>query len=267
MNEDGKKFIEMLGIDLGSIDIEQQTILEPEDINVLTANYGVHSSRVTSLISIADIVGYEYRWRKSNPNLFESLSSFFDSKGDTYHSRSVKLLGFNSDTILSELERSFKQDPIVVEEMGDGKYVISTNGLHRYTVLRCHYLAEYSKASDENERKRIDKKYTIPVSLSKLDYKKTYSKYLLCSLKAVKDIWAEYDKDYNTTGRVIVIDKNGQEAIYDDEELINLVNRVIPDELEESDIGILSEYASVYPTFKEYLRENVPKVKISEKEV
>ncbi len=131
-------------------------------------------------ISIANIVGYNYQFYSAPNDIIESLDNFFDSEGDGYHSRSVGILEYDRDYILDKLQDSFKMEPMVVADTGEGKYTISTNGLHRFTVLRLLYLSEVVQAKgDPRKLDELEKKYTIPVQLQGIEFEKTYCKYLI----------------------------------------------------------------------------------------
>ena len=124
-------------------------------------------------ISIANIVGYNYQFYSAPNDIIESLDNFFDSEGDGYHSRSVGILEYDRDYILDKLQDSFKMEPMVVADTGEGKYTISTNGLHRFTVLRLLYLSEVVQAKgDPRKLDELEKKYTIPVQLQGIEFEK-----------------------------------------------------------------------------------------------
>ena len=176
MNYDGKRFLEKIGYSEGIV--YDDKIYSPKEINEVVADYGLHDSYTNAYLSIADIVGYEYEWMNVTPNVFKSLDSFFDSNGDGYHSRSVGLLDYSTGELLAKLQDSYIDEPIKVSEIDKGKYIITSNGLHRYTVLRCHYLQECASAKDEFELKSLRDKYTIPVQLQALNYEKTYCNFL-----------------------------------------------------------------------------------------
>jgi len=55
------------------------------------------------------------------------------------------MLDYSSEEIIEKLSSSFNDEPICVQEIDKGKYAISTNGMHRYSVLRAHYLLELQR--------------------------------------------------------------------------------------------------------------------------
>lgn len=73
------------------------------------------------------------------------MGNFFGDKNDGYHTRSLGMLDYTSEEIVPKLQNSFEVEPMILDEVDDGKYCISTNGMHRYTILRIHYLLDKLK--------------------------------------------------------------------------------------------------------------------------
>lgn len=254
MNSDVQRFLRKNGIN--PIEISQSEngrIKSPQEINKIVSKYGFYKSRKTTEISIEDIVGYDYQWNNINPNIAYSMDSFFNSLGDGYHSRSVGLLDYTAEDAVKKI--NFERERIVVDEMGDNKYIISTNGLHRYTVLRILYLSEYVRlGGNEKERNRLREKYTIPVEFRELDEFKTYSKYILMtSLFEISDIEKEYDSEkWIYTGRLVIKKKDKEQILIEsDEDLLeyvkskaNIINQNISD---------LQWAYNTYPSFRTFL--------------
>lgn len=187
MNEDIKRFLEKNNIDIEEVGrtIDCNLML-PQYINPIASDprYACFKTAEDKFISIADIVGYNYEGRVTNPNIFHSMEAFFDSKEkNSYKSRSIGLLDYSFENILEGIKKSFETEPIEVEDMGNNNYVISRNGLHRYTVLRALYLSEYQKCNgDKREVEKLKQKYTILVKARELDETKTYCIFLLNKL-------------------------------------------------------------------------------------
>ena len=118
------------------------------DINPIIEKYGIKKPEKKDLISIADIIGYNYCSSQSN-NLFLSMSYFFDSSKGGYQNRSVGLLDYAEDEIIDKLRTSFEYEPITLVEVEPNKYIIYTNGIHRYTILRAFYLIEKEKVKED----------------------------------------------------------------------------------------------------------------------
>ena len=268
MKKCNKVFLQKLGYD-EDIPILEAKIYSPVQINEIVADYGLHGSYQKGIMSIADIVGYEYGWRNIEPNIFKSLDSFFDRDGDGYHSRSVGLLDYSTDELLEVLKPSYYSEPIKVSEIDEGKYVVSGNGLHRFTVLKCHFLQDCLKANSEEELERLREKYTIPVSISHLSYEKTYSNFLNSFFDLGLGIRSEYDSNYETTGNVIVSTKNEEKFIFDDNSLIDYINSSIDADIVDTHINELKSLCTRYDSLRKFFDERIPVIgnKISNKGV
>ena len=62
----------------------------------MVAKYGFYNEEEDAFISIADIIGYQKNIMQSS-NIFLSISFFFESNADEYHSRSIDLLNYNAN--------------------------------------------------------------------------------------------------------------------------------------------------------------------------
>lgn len=171
-NED---FISDNGIDLTKIDTK---IYLKKDINWIVDKYEVQGRKYNTEISVEDLLGFS---NKADLNLKfpEILDSFFDSFGDSYHSRAVGMLKYDDNTILDNLKSSFEWEPICTIEVDNNKHVINTNGMHRFLILRLLYLHAKSKCENETELESLKQKFTVPVNAVKIDLLKTYCKYLI----------------------------------------------------------------------------------------
>lgn len=263
MNDDVRKFIEINNINVSQINSELAShIYTPNEINSITSEYGMYCAKSQMLISVSKILGYDRQWRGIPSNIVESLSSFFDSKGDGYHSRSVGLLKYQSDEILSKLERSFEIEPIIVDEIDTDKYVISTNGLHRYSVLKVHYLNELCKAKDGGiELSDVERKYQIPVFARELDYTKTYCNFLLRENGIVKRVESELDENYRYTGNTRIYNFDKSEIIFTNEQLLEFTKMKMSN-LFSDDVYIqyIQGLMSQYETFNEFMIQNFEEI-------
>ena len=154
------------------------------DINSIISKYGVFdylNEEIT--ISIADLLGHdgvvncEYYKGK---NILYTFENFFEKHGDGYHTRALGLLEYESgEQLIKELEkRNRDTTDMQIRQIEDGKYIVSNNGLHRFTVLRFHYLLDCMKKEKSEEELR--ELYKIPVNItSKTNIKKTYCNYLI----------------------------------------------------------------------------------------
>lgn len=216
-NDDAKKFFERNGIlleDLSSILGKERRIVESFELDSITQNVSIYQESTRKSVCVADILGYDYPQSK---DIFRSLSDFFDSCGDGYHSRSVGMLKYSSDEILSKLESSFLIEPMRLKEIKDNQYFIDANGMHRFTVLKIHYILEKYRGKDEGE---LRKKFTIPVVTKRLDIVKTYCAYLMKLMNDTISVRNELDTNYRNTGKALVSEEGSENRVFSDEELI-----------------------------------------------
>ena len=250
-----RNFLEINNINQNEIcQSDTGIIRSPEEINSIVDNYGFHKPIKLEYVSIADIVGYR-RDRGDSSFIAYSMGKFFNSKGDDYHRRSIELLNYTAENALQEID--FIDERMYVDEVDDDKYIISINGLHRYTVLRLLYLSEYVKAKGNKEEiDRLKEKYKIEAYVSRLDKIKTYCKFLLMTSKCgIKDIEAEYDgKNWKYTGRFFIIKKNNEKIVIEtDEDLIEYVRNQA--KIINQSIGDLQVYYNQYESFRNFLEE------------
>lgn len=152
------------------------TIQKAEDINPLLAAFSVFTDTQRKSICIKDIVGYDYKNNGFGSNDFiTNMKAFYSDSDNTYMNRCNDLLKYNSDELINVLYPSFKDEPITVKEVED-KFVINYNGIHRYNLLKLHYLNEISNS---NNIESVNEKYTIPVEVSKVDKDLSYCNALL----------------------------------------------------------------------------------------
>lgn len=223
-NEDAKKFLDRNGILLDSLETmpdEEREIVESFEVDSIVETISIYRESVKKDVCIADILGYDFPFSK---DIFESLSAFFDSFGDGYHSRSVGMLEYSSDEVLSKLERSFVLEPMRLKEIKENKYFIDSNGMHRFTVLKIHYLLEKHRGKEEM---MLRKKYMIPVVSKKLDLVKTYCAYLIHLIDDTILISNALDDNYRNTGNALVSDLEGNKRVLTDQELVSYTMEVI----------------------------------------
>lgn len=230
MNETIKKFLNRLDIDVEKFDSMQAArIKSGADINSVISKFQLYQCGDTMMVSIGNIVGYDCgNWGLDNSNIINNLSNFFDENGESYHKRSVSMLEIPEGELLNKLNASFISEPICLKEVEKDVYNISQNGMHRYHVLRMHYLNELSKLDpqDENAKKNLDEKYSLQAYVTQLDFVKTYSAFLLNLMD--DDIVARnhYDEDWNLTEKVCLSSYSAPERklILSNTELVEYVN-------------------------------------------
>lgn len=266
MNETVKRFFSDHQIPVDKLSGEPESyIWRVEEIDKIVANYGFDEKKETDYMSIADIKGYDICGGNAK-NVFASFNELFDELGDTYHSRSCGLLNIPQKEIIDTLSSSFTREPIVVRQIHENDNVIYNNGLHRYTVLRAHFLSE-SNGLDKNseEYKAVKQKYTIPVAKVKVDLIKTYSNYLLSSLPNLRvSISNEYDENYYLTENVIVHLADGQQQVMNNSQLIEFTRMAVLSAMNDMQYkNMIEESQTLYPFFQQYIQTYLPELSYS----
>lgn len=250
MNSDIQRFFERNNIDIRQVSSNVDCRVYSEyQINEISERYAVRQKQQETEVCIADILGY----RDGRANIFLTMGDFFDSQGDGYHRRSIGMLDYSSDEIMWQLADSLEREPIVIDDTGEGKYVVSSNGLHRYTVFRAHYLSELEKChGDPKKQLRLREKYMIPVKINELDHIKTYSKFLLTRYNPnIKSIRSEWNENYKYTGKMSIRYSDGKEIAVDDKELIGIVRETM---LQQQNFDDLQKYFK-YDSFKQFVEQ------------
>lgn len=262
INLEVQRFFNKHQIDLDSVNEKVDChIYSEEEINPISYDCAFRNNGVEKKVSVADIVGYDTMWRGIKPNIFESIGDFFDAQGDGYHTRALGMLEYSPDEIVEKLEKSFRVEPIVLDDTGEGKYIVSTNGLHRYTVLRALYLSELEKCNGNIvEQEKLKEKYTIPVRVQELDCVKTYTKFLLKRyVPDIRRIEADYDYNYNRTGKSVIINSSGEKIIVDDNELISILQENMKQVSQKWDFRDLQRYFQ-YSSFRKFVEDNLKEI-------
>lgn len=231
MNETIKNFLKLLNIDEEKFNsLEGSRIKKDVDVNPILSRFALYKNQEDNKrVSIADVVGYNYGSQGLSRGLISNLSEFFDKDGDNYHSRSVSMLDIPQSKIMNELDYSFKREPICLLEVDKGVYNIGNNGLHRFHILKTHYLDELSKlgTSDKNAVKKLKEKYSFNANVSEIDYIKSYSAFMLKLLDKNLNLESHYDSNYELTGksRLINYENPEDEIILTDDQLVEMVNK------------------------------------------
>lgn len=281
MNETILKFLKNQGIDKDKLARRDECrVYSDEDINWIISKYRVYkSSHTPQKISIADIKGYDYSTRMlSSFSLFENMGDFFNENGSGYERRSLSMLDIPTEQIVNELTYSFSREPICLSEADKGKYTISDNGLHRYHVLKAHYLKELSSidTSDQEQIDNLREKYTIDVSVTETDYFKTYANYVLKLISNGNSqyggsVKAEYDYEkFIYTGKSIVTDKKTREnLVLNDEELASYLKKNVVAYLTDKNtfkkdfrdfIDRIENAYDAFESFRDFYRENIAEI-------
>ncbi len=276
MNKTILKFIANQDINMGKIEkLNEKRVNSLNDINWIVERYNLlKNSYIPKKVCIADIEGYNYAFMNlDNKNIINNMPFFYDEEKDGYATRSLSLLDITSQDIIDKLEYSFKRDPICLNEADEGKYVIGTNGLHRYHVIKAHYLKELS-ILNKNDTKSIEKlkeKYTFETLVSEVDFYKTYSSFLLQTIARFQDrnidVSSDYDMYTGLTGNVVFKNYDeGTQTVLDDEKLglalkdsleNFLTNKSIPKKKFKEFFEIIKDAQENYASFNKFCEENL----------
>lgn len=244
------EFINFHNLTQADISKITEKILEPQDVDSILEEKSITTEPESTSISIDDILGYNYPRKR---DLFESMSEFFDSTRDGYQSRSIDMLKYTTDNIMSGLARSFIVEPIKVKEINPGECFIDGNGMHRFTILRIMYLIEKSRGKNLDELKR---KYTIPVILSKVDKVKTYCAFIIKLIDSDIFVTSEIDENYKKTNRVRIDVSNGKRYLTD-EELIVYTNELVSSKKLDIEFLIrISKHVAKNKSFNNFLKNH-----------
>lgn len=245
------------------VDVENATgdfsIKSHSDINPILDRYYIPGQRTKKEISIANILGYSYNCFGLSRNLIDNLDHFFDGEGTSYQTRSVGMMAMERDECVSKLKQISINDTVYVRECENNQYIITNNGMHRFHVLRFHYINELNNIdiTDKTQVAKLKEKYTIPVECQETDYVKTYAYYILSKLHNGVKMSCEYDSDYEITGRV-VIEYLDKKRVYTDGELLELLKYEIGKNIEKlsKHLNTFEYYMENLPTFKNFLEQN-----------
>ncbi len=243
MNKTIENFLLSLNVDetdlnkLSAVQVKSQ-----DDINWVVKQYRKHKSiKKGVMVSIADVLGYNYGYMfpyVDDLKLIDAMDHFFDENGQEYQTRSISMLGYSSSELMQKLRGSFEIEPINLMEADKGHYVVGNNGLHRFNVMRAHYLAELLKL-DPNDRLGISnlrKKYTFPATVGEIDYFKTYCSFIIQSCDFNIGIETAYDENYNILDEVSITkaDDPNYKKNFKDNELLNCVYKALDKFLQNS---------------------------------
>jgi len=233
-----------------------------EEYDPLISRFAITDERKPGKVSISEILGYR-AYHMQSRNILNNFENFFDSYGDGYHSRSVSMLNYKPEEIMAGLSESFKIEPIKLNKIGN-KYFISSNGLHRFMILKINYLIQLYKGIPEYE---LAKEYSVPVEYTEINLNKTYLNYIASLFITDKfDVRAEL-VDFKYTDNLYV-KFNNEEYIFNEEELKEFLLSKL-EELKETDYF---EYEDIISDIwqeclwdknnylKEFINTNIPNI-------
>lgn len=229
-------------------------------INYLQAKFGVRDYiEEIREISIADLIGTSYNPCEHDKNILHTFNSFFENNGDGYHTRALSLLEYKNGTELLKAlnDRNNDTKDMNVLELEDGNYVISSNGLHRFTILRFHYLLD--KMKGEKSEEELRKLYTIPVNVEgKINCKKTYCNYLISLLN--NEI--SYISFNSETNIIKLMKKDNTSVDIDEEQLLSLAQQCC-EYINNYDLYEITKYYNSIESFKNFVDEYIPNLSLT----
>lgn len=261
MNQTIIDFLEKNNVNVDDlVNDDRFTVLSCKEINPILDNYFIMGNSVKAQVSIADILGYQRDFIQFDTNLIMNLPKLFNREESGYLSRSVGMLEMDRETCIKVMKEICKIDTFYLRKCEENKYIVVTNGMHRYHALRFHYLNELSQIdqSDPEQLKALHEKYKVDVKIEIPDFNKTYAYYILKKLIPNIEVHAEYDRNrINTTGNAIVR-LFGKETILTDEQLISLLKQEIErnPELFRRHFSILENRAEIIPSFEKFLKNH-----------
>lgn len=267
MNDTARNFFEKHNIKVSELSQSEDTrIFRMRDVDSIVYKIAIYQERENANISIADILGYDADFNQT-PDIFDNISLFFDSSQPyDYRGRSCSLLDIPSSEIVDKLRNSFLKNPIIVQSLEEGKNFV-VHGVHRFTVLKSHFLNEsYGLDKESEEYQQLRKKYTIPVKMDKIDYLKTYSKFLLRHHPTLKfDLWGDRDPNSCTLTGKSKIELDGSEDTLDDVALIEKVREIVLSIDDPLYFQRVLAMGRISPHFLEYVNEYIPELIVKAK--
>lgn len=278
MNETIINFLKSLNINEEKVNsLDESRIKNNFDVNSILANFVIYKSqRKIANVSIANIVGYDYNCMDLGTNFFNNMSNFFDKDGDNYHRRSVSMLEIPQNQIMNQLKPSFEREPICLLEVDKGVFNIGSNGLHRFQVIKSHYLDELSKinSKDINSLKNLREKYSFPANISEIDYIKSYSSFILNLVNKNLRLENHLNSNYERTGKSCLINilNPNEKNILSNDQLLEVVQKNINKFLKTASKKEVKNFnetiknASKFESFKNFYDFDLQKIQEGELE-
>jgi len=224
INDDIREFLIRNNIDVRAILSNKESIIFTPKEHVLRDDLDENLiiTPVTEHVSIADITAENDDPNAQSDDIIGFLNSLFDSTGSDIQTRSLGMLKYNANNIISSLQTSFSKETIHVGQTTDGKYMITNNGRHRFALMKLLYLDEVNKATSIEEINQIKEKYTIPVTINKVDLDRSACKNIIETINPNLEVnYSEMGLSIKDTSKSRFVELTIEETI---EYIHNLIN-------------------------------------------
>lgn len=235
-----------------------ETIFSPNDINPILEKYFIQKGwdKVAN-IGIEYLVGICQETQSKS--LVELLKVYYqDGESYDYFSRANGPLDYSPDEIRTILDKGLQNGSINVKELEKKRYLINSNGIHRFLMLKLAYLYEQQQGVED-----IQQKFSIPATIIKCDFIKSYCYFLLARYSGV-----DIDRMYNQESQNLETVMSGK-INPSTQEMINSVMTNV--EMNNRDFIYLMKKVPSLCGFMQILnpslRERCDKLEISEKEL
>lgn len=269
-NETILEFLDRHNIDALKFIKKGNGILKSDyELNPIVSKYKIPSQSIFSKsVSLVDIVGFPNAvFRNQEHNILDIIGNFYNKNGDSYYTRSISMLEYmNGYDAMKGLMKTFYTEYFGIDEI-EGKYIVSENGRHRFTILR--FLYEKDLIEGKLSEEELREKYMIPnCKVNFCDYDKTYLNYLYHVLDSNVHLIMNVSNDEEINDKLRVFYHNGVEVIKTIQELKIIINNLL-DNIDLYDLNKIRENYIKYSSFKNFMDNNFPKLKkiIDESEI
>ena len=221
------KFLKKNGIN-NVVDFIQKSDFKIDGLQTNISNHELSGAEFSEskqiIIPLSQILGFSESNCRIDKSYFANFSSFFNSEiSDGYHNRGIGMLNYSIEEIMTQLSKSFDDEPIKTISI-DGKFYISSNGLHRFMALKLYYMLEIYQGKTPEE---LEQKYIIKVSNRELNVFKTFTQYFGSCLKPPIEYTnniSEIDWLVKVKERVKSFDENDYQLLVNNISFVHFIN-------------------------------------------
>lgn len=232
-----------------------------EKVNPITYSYFIERSYMLENIILSKIIGINQKGNKSFEQLLYEYYSADKPEYD-YFSRCNGLLKYSPDKLIDILYKSLSNGSIKIRQVDLNQFCIDTNGIHRFLILKLAYIYDKNKGNLSTEE--LNQKYTIPVTVRKCDFIKSYCYFLLDNYSSVQ-ISLSLDSSSEFTQYLCI---NG-DSVHNNEKLIALCLEKV--DFNNPEILFFMKKIDSFRIFMEQLRPdlnyNLKNINLSENEL